>query len=155
MQVVRRTVVQVGRCAGGQVDRRGSVQVGRCAGGQVGRWASVQVDRCAGGQVCRWASVQVGRCAALSEMRRFKCTHFHDRMLIFSQRCCQVHGASNDANRGGQRFPGIWQRRFCAALLGEQFYALFCGFHCTCAALERSCCTAVWSSAVSIVPALL
>ena len=31
----------------------------------------------------------------------------------------------------GQRYPGIWQRRFCTALLDERLCALLCGFHCT------------------------
>jgi len=30
--------------------------------------------------------------------------HFHERVLLFPQRCCQGHGDASAASRGDQRF---------------------------------------------------
>jgi hypothetical protein len=43
-------------------------------------------------------------------MHWFKWTYFHERALLFPQRCCQGHGAANAASHEDQ-FPRGWQRR--------------------------------------------
>jgi hypothetical protein len=49
-------------------------------------------------------------------MRLFEWKHFHQRALLYPQRCCQGHGAANAASREGQLSSAT------AALLGESHY---------------------------------
>jgi hypothetical protein len=51
-------------------------------------------------------------------MHWFKWTYFHERALLYQQRCCESHGAAVAARTGRTAFPRGWKRLFYAALLG-------------------------------------